>query len=219
MIAMKIIGHRGARGLAPENTIAGLRKAIEYNVDEIEFDVRVTQDNVVILHHDKHLSGAAGQKLAISHSTYAELKGHKQDLATLQEALAATTGTRLYIEVKQGEPVRPIIKILSGIPADRFRLGSKSQSTLRQLHLALPDVEKIIIEPLFGVRAHYRARQVGAKTICMYQLFLWWGFIRIMRVSGYKLYAYTLNNPVKARRWAKHGLAGVVTDYPDRFIK
>jgi len=38
-----------------------------------------------------------------------------------------------------------------------------------------------------------------------------------MKHAGYELYAYTINNPAKARRWAKHGLAGVVTDYPDRF--
>jgi glycerophosphoryl diester phosphodiesterase len=98
-------------------------------------------------------------------------------------------------------------------------LGSKSQKTLLELHPALPEIEKVVIEPWSGVRAHYRARQLGAKRISMNQQWLWWGFIRGFKNSGRQLYAYTLNDPAKARRWARYGLAGVVTDYPDRFDK
>jgi glycerophosphoryl diester phosphodiesterase len=43
---VKIIGHRGARGLAPENTLAAFAKAIELEVDGVEFDVRVTKDKI-----------------------------------------------------------------------------------------------------------------------------------------------------------------------------
>jgi len=73
---MKIIGHRGARGLAPENTIASLMKAIEHHVDEIECDVRVTKDQVAVLMHNGHLIDQSGTKLAISQHSYAELLAH-----------------------------------------------------------------------------------------------------------------------------------------------
>jgi glycerophosphoryl diester phosphodiesterase len=53
----------------------------------------------------------------------------------------------------------------------------------------------------------------------MNQRWLWWGFIRGFKHSDKQLYAYTLNDPKKAKRWAKWGLAGVITDYPDRFEK
>jgi len=50
----------------------------------------------------------------------------------------------------------------------------------------------------------------------MNQRWLWSGFISMVAKRN-ELYAYPLNDPVKAARWAQHGLAGVITDYPDRF--
>jgi glycerophosphoryl diester phosphodiesterase len=222
---MKIIGHRGARGLAPENTIAALRKGLEHHVDMLEFDLRVTKDGVVILHHDPFLTDPNGEQINIAGRTYAELKDHKKDLATFEEVLEIIGHpVPLYIEVKRKVQVGPIIKIIKqrlagGWQNEYFLLGSKSQKMLLQLHAALPQIEKIVIEPWSGVRAHYRARQVNANLISMNQRWLWWGFIRGFKNSGRQLYAYTLNDPKKARRWEKYGLAGAVTDYPDRFEK
>jgi glycerophosphoryl diester phosphodiesterase len=214
---MKIIGHRGARGLAPENTAAGLQKALEIGVDEIEFDVRVTRDGVPVLYHDATILESNGDKYPLAHYDYSELKKHKPDLATLKEALGIVAGAvPLYIEVKQGVDIQSVVKVLRAYKHS-YLLGSKSQRTLTQLHQELPDVPKIVIEAWSGVRATHRAKQVNTKILAMYQLFLWSGFIRAMKRGGYELYAYTINDPAKARRWAKHGLAGVVTDYPDRF--
>jgi glycerophosphoryl diester phosphodiesterase len=220
---MKIIGHRGARGLAPENTIASLRKALEHHVDELEFDARVTRDNVVILHHDAKLTDPNGDKQVIADCTYRELRDHKKDLATLEEVLMAVGHkVPLYIEVKPQVPIEPIVKIIKqhlvdGWKPNYFLLGSKNQKTLRELHAALPEVPKIVIEPWSGVRAHYRARQVETKLVSMNQRWLWWGFVRGFKNNDWQLYAYTLNDPKKARRWARYGLSGVITDYPDRF--
>lgn len=220
---MKIIGHRGARGLAPENTIASLQKALEHHVDELEFDLRVTRDGTVILHHDSSLVDPDGQHRVIADHTYEDLKRHKKDLATFDEVLTVIgRPVPLHVEVKRGERVGPIVKIIrayleKGWKTDDFLLGSKSQKTLLELHEALPDIEKVVIEPWSGVRASRRARQVGARRISMNQLWLWRGFIRMVSRSGKQLSAYPLNNPRKARRWARSGLYGAITDYPDRF--
>jgi glycerophosphoryl diester phosphodiesterase len=220
---MKIIGHRGARGLAPENTIASLQKALDHHVDMLEFDLRFTKDDVVILHHDADLTDPNGDKRAIADCTYEELKTHKKDLATFEAALDVIGHkVPLYIEVKPGVPTKPVIKIINkylvnGWQTKHFLLGSKSQKTLLELHTALPHIQKIVIEPWSGVRARYRARQVGTQIVSMNQRWLWWGFIRGFKNNGWQLYTYTLNNPAKARRWERWGLAGVVTDYPDRF--
>ncbi len=223
ILKMKIIGHRGARGLAPENTIAGLRKGLEHHVDMLEFDLRVTRDGIVILHHDAAIHDPAGKRLKIADHTYTELHDHKPDLPTFEEVLE-TIGhpVPLYVEVKRDVPIKPIVKVIDdrlkkGWKTDYFLLGSKSQNTLLELHAELPRIEKVVIEPWSGVRAHRRANQVGANIIAMNQLWLWWGFIRGFKNSDKQLFAYTLNNPAKARRWAKWGLSGVITDSPDRF--
>lgn len=220
---MKIIGHRGAGGLAPENTIASLRKALERQVDRVEFDLRVTGDGVVISHHNSRLVDASGTRLKINSHSCKELRAHKPDLVTFEEILEALKRqVPLMAEVKPGESIKPIVTIIKkylgkGWQVDDFQLGSSSQKTLLELHAALPEIQKVVIEKWSGVRAGRRARQLGTKQISMNQRWLWWGFIRSVSRSGWELYPYTLNNPAKARRWARWGIAGVVTDYPDRF--
>ncbi len=49
-------GHRGARGLAPENTLPGFERALAIGVDTLELDVGVTRDGVVVIHHDRRLN-------------------------------------------------------------------------------------------------------------------------------------------------------------------
>lgn len=53
-----VIGHRGIAGLLPENTLAGFKRACELGVDAIEFDLMVTADGVLVVHHDFKLNPA-----------------------------------------------------------------------------------------------------------------------------------------------------------------
>jgi len=67
--AFDVQGHRGARGLAPENTLAAFRRALHAGVTTIETDVGVTRDGVVVIAHDRRLNpaltrGADGKWLA-----------------------------------------------------------------------------------------------------------------------------------------------------------
>ena len=191
----------------------------------LEFDLRVTRDGVVILHHDPFVTDPDGRRHVIAECSYKELLAHKADLATFEQALEAVeTSVDLYIEVKAGEDTKPIVSTIitylsRGWQAKNFHIGSFSQKTLLEMHAALPDIDKIVIEKWSGLRATWRARQLGTDQICMNQRWLWRGFIRHLSLRGWKLYAYTLNDVAKARRWGKSGLAGVVTDYPDRFEK
>jgi len=52
---MLIVGHRGAAGVAPENTLASFREAIRAGADWLEFDVRFTNDGIPIIIHDSTL--------------------------------------------------------------------------------------------------------------------------------------------------------------------
>ncbi len=196
---MLIIGHRGAGGLAPENTLASLQKALEHHADRLEFDLRVTRDDIVVLNHEPHVSDGDGNRPIIATTNYDELKKHKADLTTLEEVLK-TFGAKIpfYIEVKAHERIKPIVSILKTYlenhkTADLW-LGSKSQTTLLELHTALPNIPTIVIEPWIGVRAGRRARQLGTKQVAMNQRWLWWGFVRSVKHSGWELYAYPLND-------------------------
>jgi glycerophosphoryl diester phosphodiesterase len=219
-----IIGHRGgAGGLAPENTVAAIKKGLANGVDEIEIDVRVSKDGKVVVHHDRFISDASGAHHDIRDHRYSELQDYKADVATLGEAIEAVgKKVPLQIEVKRGEATAPVASVLhaylaKGWQASDFLLGSKSQHTLMTLHREFPAIPTVVIEPFSGVRANIRARQLGTKRVSMRSWWLWSGFIRPVSRSGYLLYAYTLDNPAKARRWRTYGLAGVITDHPERY--
>jgi glycerophosphoryl diester phosphodiesterase len=82
--AFDLQGHRGARGLAPENTLAGFTRALAIGVTTLELDCGVTKDGVVVVSHDRvlnpdHTRDAAGNFLAapgpaIVDLTYEELR-------------------------------------------------------------------------------------------------------------------------------------------------
>ena len=56
VFGMDIQGHRGARGLLPENTLPAFSRALELGVDTLELDTGVTKDGVVVVHHDRRLN-------------------------------------------------------------------------------------------------------------------------------------------------------------------
>ncbi len=58
---LKIEGHRGARGLAPENTLASFEKALDIGVTGIEFDVGISKDNHVVVVHDREINPAVAR--------------------------------------------------------------------------------------------------------------------------------------------------------------
>lgn len=223
MGSMKIIGHRGAKGLAPENTIASLLKAIEHHVDEIECDVRVTKDHVAVLLHNDHLVDRAGNKLVIIGHTYAELLAHKPDLARMDDAiLAVNRAVPIQFEIKPTVVIHPAVTIIKSFlkngwePTD-FLIGSFSYKTLCQAHVELPEVQQVVIEKWSGIRAISRARRLGTKRLSMNHWWLWSGFVRSVANRGYELYPYTVNKTSRACSLAKYGLSGVITDFPDRF--
>jgi glycerophosphoryl diester phosphodiesterase len=123
--AFDLQGHRGARGLVPENTVPGWRKALELGVDTIECDMAVTKDGVVVVYHDLRLNpditrGPDGQWLektgpAIRELTFEELQ--KYDVGRIKP------GTKYAQDFPEQQPVDG-----TRIPrlADLFDLVKKS---------------------------------------------------------------------------------------------
>jgi len=69
-----IIGHRGAKGIAPENSLSGFKKAVELGIDGVELDVHLTKDGKLIVIHDMDLERLTGLKIPVKQLTFKELK-------------------------------------------------------------------------------------------------------------------------------------------------
>ena len=127
-LAFDLQGHRGARGLLPENTLPAFQKAIDLGVDTIECDMAITKDGVVVIHHDLWLNpdiarGPDGQWLdkrgpAISELTFDELQ--KYDVGRIKP------GTKYAADFPDQQPVDG-----TRIPrlSDLFDLVKKSGNT------------------------------------------------------------------------------------------
>jgi glycerophosphoryl diester phosphodiesterase len=220
---MLIIGHRGAKGLAPENTMASLQAGIDAGASTVEIDVRVTKDNVPVLYHDTFIKTTEGKALLIAKNDFLLLQQAKRDLITLEAALQfIDRRVDTIIELKPHEPTTPVIaaiepRIMKHWLESDIILASKDFKTLLALHKAFPQIPVAVIEPWSGIRARMRAKKLNTKRIIMNQKWLWRGYISATEQAGYKLTAYTLNDPVKGLKWSKAGLYGAITDYPDRF--
>ena len=218
---MKIIGHRGAKGLASENTLSAITVAIEHGVNEIEIDVQLTKDEVVVLHHDRFLV-ASGTKPTIASHTYAELLQHKHDLPTLDEAIQHIAHrVPVIVEIKPGVPPTKVLSIIrryvrKGWKLDEFAIASFDMSILEWCKFQEPNLPLVINERWSGVRATYWARRLGAYRISMNQRWLWLGFLRMMHRRGYAVSPYTVNSHSQAMYWSPY-VYGIITDYPDRF--
>lgn len=221
---MKIIGHRGAKGLAPENTLASIKKALELHVDEVEVDVRITKDGVPILMHDRTTRRVANKRVFIAKQTYQELKEIKPDLTTLEEAIKfVRRRTPMRLEVKPSTPVEPTIRLVKAFlqhgwkPKD-FMFASFSQRSLLKLQQALPKIEVIVNERISTKRALRRGKQLNTRTLTLSRRLVRIDFIKRALENGFYITPYSVNSPLEAERWQRHGLHGVVTDYPDRYI-
>ncbi|MDD8017452.1 MAG: glycerophosphodiester phosphodiesterase family protein [Bacteroidota bacterium] len=69
-----IIGHRGAASIAPENTLASFKKAIDLGVDYFELDVRTTLDDSLIIMHDEYVDRTTNGVGTVASKTYSEIK-------------------------------------------------------------------------------------------------------------------------------------------------
>lgn len=219
---MQIIGHRGARGIAPENTINALKVGLRL-ADGVELDVRVTKDEIPVLSHDTAVFDTAGKHWRIKDTDYAQLKKRKPSLTTLEEALSLKYGkSHLFVEIKALEPTAPIVKIIKKhLKQDQLdmAIGSFDFEVLKSIRAQLPEAKLFVNERWSSLRAEQRARQLNTNLINIYQRVLWFGLINRLHRQGIILYTYTLDDPEKARSWAKFGLSGVFTDFPNLYSR
>lgn len=214
---MKIIGHRGARGLAPENTLEGIQAAMTAGVDGIEIDTHVTADSIIVLSHEPYIIDEKQNRWNISQHSYEFLRqrsAHLIELAAVVTVLPLSV--ELRIEIKPGQPIGPFVDLLRAQVKERqFAVVSFDYELLKSLHRAAPEIPLIVNEKWSSVRAHLRARKLGTKRLQMNERWLWRGFLKAVQRGGYLLTPYTVNSVKRARKWEPY-VEGIITDYPDR---
>ena len=112
------IAHQGGAAEGPPNTIHTMRKAMENGCAALEFDVHVTRDDQLVLHHDPDFI-VEGKAVEIADTNLEALLALKPDVATVGEVLAAFPEVPLIVEVKAPRAAELTARMLAEEPGGR----------------------------------------------------------------------------------------------------
>lgn len=166
---MKIIGHRGAAGLALENTVESIHAAIKAGVDGIEFDIRTTKDGKLVLSHDRHLARVSEHDHHIHKHNLAKLRKvplhNGQVIATLHEAVRAASDTPIVVEGKENNWAEPLADFINKHPIKDVKVISFNHAELYTFHELQPEVAVYAVEQTNPFEVIRTARSLGFTGI------------------------------------------------------
>lgn len=225
---MLIIGHRGAAGLAPENTLEALAAGIKSGADILEFDIRLTKDGVPVLVHDFHTLRTERRASIIGRSTLAQLRQRTKNspIVTLEEALDVYFGVvMLNIEFKSFRVTRVAMELIKSKyikkPSDwdKLLLSSFQGRALKVARRIAPEANLAILQGQNPFIFVAYARSLDLVAVGFHRLYVNPLALEIAKKAGLFTYAYTVDRPRAAYLLSQQGVDAVVTDHPDRIIE
>ena len=110
------VAHRGDPYRVRENTLASLRSALRRGADAVEIDVRLTRDGVPVLLHDATLKRLWEHDRPLAALSWEEVRGVTDGgVPSLSDALAATEGSRVMIDLPGGPDVRAVRRVVDAV--------------------------------------------------------------------------------------------------------
>lgn len=217
------IGHRGAAGHAPENTLLSFKKAVTLGCDMTELDVHICGSGEVVVIHDESVDRTTDGSGLVSELSLRELKlldaGMGERIPTLDEVLGLLKGRiMLNIELKgllTAEPVHEFVDS-RGWLGDDLLITSFNWDMLREYRELDPDAR---IGPLTYDNlsdALVFAGEVNAYSINSHYRHMDEGYLREAHQMGFMVYPWTINEPDDIKCVLDMGVDGVISDYPDR---
>lgn len=216
------VGHRGAAGHAPENTLAAIQTGIDLGVDFVEVDVRRTADDVLVLLHDETLDRTTSGKGRVESLPLQDLKKVKtengEQIPTLEEALRAIAGKAgLMLELKVRGTARPAVEVVHGVGfTDPVIYASFLHDELTHVRVAEPEAS---LMALFGrlprapvARAmKYHTSHVGLRHDRASR-----SLVEAFHRAGLLVFVYTADDPGDIQRGLSLGVDGVISNFPER---
>ncbi len=236
---LSLQGHRGAAALAPENTLAGFRMAVELGVDAAELDLQATKDGVVVVIHDDTVDRTTDGRGRIGDLTLAEIKRldagarfgptfRGERVPTLRELIdlvkaGGNRRFRLNLEIKfaegrEGHPADLEERVLAVLREtgflDRVITQSFHHASAAKMKRLAPSIPAGLLvgqrrQPPDPVAA---VRQHGADYYAPQYSLLTPDLLRMLHDAGIPVVAWTVNDPSDMRRLIAAGLGTLSGD-------
>ena len=224
---MKIIGHRGARGLKTENTLASLLTALKLNIDAIELDIRVTKDGHLVICHNENLKDVYGIDKNISDLTLDEIQKIRtpsgEPILTLQQVMSQKFDKPLILDIKREGTADLLYNELGDKQQNHWLVNSLFPEELKRLKQLYPQLEMSLQTYKHPFRTIKTAKKIGASSVTLVLYLLnpltyWRARKQNLRVWTYQNYAsFLLTWPWLVKLLlAVYPSLTIVTDRPDK---
>lgn len=232
----RLIGHRGAAGYAPENTLEAIRTAAELGAPWVELDVKLTKDCVPVIFHDETLERTTNGSGLMADTNYADLQNLEAGswfadsfsgitIPTLEEALDVILehDLGLNLEIKpcpgrEKDTAEAALDVLSQIWDDPEKLLISSFSHV-SLETSMDMAEEwgrgLLLEKDWPVNWRELAEYLKAASINIDGNACTREQIEEIIDAGYPVLAYTINDAHRARQLLSWGVDGFFSDTPD----
>jgi glycerophosphoryl diester phosphodiesterase len=231
------IAHRGASGLAPENTLAAMREALVFPfVEGIELDVQLSSDGIPVVIHDDTLRRTTGRKGRVADYTAAELNRidagswfsaiyQGETIPLLDQVLELTAGkVKLNVELKTYGGRYPGLEqaVIDALRRrglqERTVITSFDPLALRKVHEIAPEQQTGLIIDAAPPGLVQGLRQLGASFLSIGHKHLNVERVKTYESAGLTVMAWTVNDPKRMRQLAAMSdTLQICTNYPDRF--
>lgn len=242
-----ITGHRGAAGLAPENTLASIQLALELGVDRIEIDVQQTKDNKIIILHDRTLRRTTTGNGFVKKLTYDEIlqfsAGFKfnkfysnEKVPTLEQVIDLIDGkVELLIETKYSYMYYPNIerhliniiknknakdwcKIISFNDRALFRIN-KLDSSIKLGKLFVGKHAHLPLSFDKGINIRPLKKYAFVDEVIVKHDYATRAIIDKVHDFGKELHVWTVNHEATIQKLIERGVDGIISDYPNLVMK
>lgn len=228
-----IVSHRGAAALAPENTLAAFRLAIEQGVDFVETDVQLTADGVAVLMHDPDLERTTNGSGPLAAHTYEqvaaldaggwfapEFAGERVPTLEAFVDMLDAAPTRAFLELKGEWPTEQLSEVIELLRANhlvhRIVIASFERPVLEAVRELAPEYATILLTRDLSPETVGYAIDLQVSAVCARQRLLAEHPEARARfaAAGIGAIVYTLNSTEEWRQAVTQELDFVVTDDP-----
>jgi glycerophosphoryl diester phosphodiesterase len=221
---MRILGHRGARHEAPENTLAGIEHGLAAGVDGVEVDVRITSDGRIVVIHDATVDRTTNGSGPVAGMTFDELRtldaGDGERVPLLEEVVAALRGRGvLSVEIKERAHALPVARRLHELDATGFvNIISFDHRPLAVAAEAAPGLRTgclVVARPADPVGLVMAA---GADFLSIHLAYVDAELVATCHAAQVPVCAWNCNEPGDLPRYAEIGVDWLGTDEPSRVV-
>lgn len=216
------IGHRGAAGHAPENTLAAIQKGIALGVDFVEIDVRRTADGVLVVLHDATVNRTTDGKGRVDRLFLRDIAklnaGNGEHIPTLEEVLKIAAGKAgLMLELKaEGVAQQTVESVREAGFKGPVIYASFLHKELTHVRAADPEASLMVLFGGLSRASVARAIQYGSSHVGLRRDKATRALVDSFHRADLLVFVYTANTPRDIQHVLSLDVDGVISNFPDR---